>query len=77
MPQNLRSYAIIALIHAKAQFQISFHRIITLLLKFVGLELVHQAYSPAFLVHIQYQSLSLLFDSAHGQVELVAAVASQ
>ena len=74
--ENLGTYAIVALVGLVTEMQIGIDGVKALLLKLVGLDLIHQSYAAAFLIQIKDNSASLLLDHFHSFVELIAAVAA-
>ena len=68
MAQHLRATAVVALVGLETQMDVGVNRIEALFLQFIGCDLVHQTYSPAFLLHIDHHTLAFLLDGLHGLV---------
>ena len=74
--QHLSPKAVVSQVHRKAQLQISFYGVQTLLLQLVGFDLGTQPDASPLLPHVENDPSTFLFDSRHGRVQLGAAVAS-
>ena len=74
--QNLCTYSIIPLIGIKAQMDICLYCVVALLLQFVCFDFVHQTYAPTLLIQIDEYAFALFFYSAHGFLQLFAALAA-
>ena len=55
---------------------IGIHRVIALLLQFVGSYLVHQSDTATFLLHVDEHAFTFTVYHLHGLVQLFAAVAA-
>ena len=75
--KDLRTNAVVAQIRGKPKFFVGFNGVKTTLLQAVGLELVDQSDSAAFLAQIHHDPFPFRFDVLEGAVQLRTAVASQ
>ena len=76
VPQDEGGDFIIPLVGVVAQGQVGLHRVETVVLEVVSLELFDEADAPAFLAQVEEDPPARLGDHAHGQGELFAAVAA-
>src|SRR5690349_16079330 len=74
--ENLGAYSIIALIHSETKFEVCFHCIKSLFLQFICFKFIKKANAPAFLVHINNDSLAFFLYKLHSFVKLWAAIAT-
>ena len=65
IPTDLSSNPLIPLVCHKSQLEICLYRVKTLLLKFIGMEFVCQADTPAFLSQIDQGAFTGLFNHFH------------
>ena len=75
--QNLSPNSIVAEIRLKAQLQIGFDRVTTLILKSIRLNLVQSPDSTAFLIEVEQDASPFLLNDLHRGVQLIPAVAPQ
>ena len=75
--EDLRTHTIITLVRLESEVDIRIHRVIALLLKLIGTYFVHQTDATALLVHVDKDTLTLLFDSLHRHLQLLAALAAE
>ena len=76
LADDARPHAVVAFVGLEAQFDIGIHRIETLVLQFVGVDLVAEADAASLLVEVDDGTLALPLDHLHGAVQLLAAVAA-
>jgi len=67
----------VAAVGLVAEFKVGFDGVEALVLKFVGAELGHEADAPAFLLLVEKNACARVGDEGHGELKLLAAVASQ
>jgi len=60
----------------ESQFDVCLHRVASVLLEFIGLDLASPGRSPVLLVHVDDDALGLVDYDLHGPLELVSAVAA-
>src|SRR5437868_1452247 len=75
--KNLRANAVVAQVGLEAESFVRFHRIDSLILELVRLELVEETDPAPFLVKVDDDAFAFLGDHFHRRVELPAAVATQ
>src|SRR2546430_17428485 len=75
--KNLRANAVVAQVGLEAESLVRFHRIDSLVLELVRLELVEETDSAPFLVKVDDDAFAFLGDHFHRRVELPPAVAAQ
>src|ERR1039457_1717748 len=74
--ENLRTDTIVAHICLEAELQVGFDRVLSLVLKGIGLELVQEADTSPFLAHVKNNSLAGGIYHLHSLVKLVSTVVS-
>ena len=74
--QDLYADPILPQISGKSEFLIGFDGIASLILKFVGMDLIENADTPALLAQIDKDSGAGFCDLPHGGMELIAAIAA-
>jgi len=74
--QNLRANAVIPQIRRKTETQIGVHRVQSLFLQLVGLQLVNEADAAAFLPHVQQHAGAFRADLAQRRRQLRSAIAA-
>ena len=74
--ENLCAHAVVALVGVVAQMDVGIHRVVALLLQFVGRNFGHEADAPSLLIEVEDDALAFSLDHAHGAVQLFAAVAA-
>ena len=76
LSKYLSANAILAFVGTEAEMDVRIHRIVALLLEFVGSNLVHESYAATFLTEIDDETFAFLLNHSHGFVKLFAAIAT-
>src|SRR5690242_9055887 len=74
--QDLRADTVIAEIFLETELEIGLHRVAALILQRVSFDLVREADTPAFLVHVDQHATAALADQTQRLANLIAAVAA-